>query len=74
MTQNARLLNYLETHPDGITQLEAVHAIGSLRLSERIRELEKLGYIIDHDWITVPTRDKPAHVVRYTLQTKIAYG
>ena len=73
MTQLARLLNHLEAH-GSITQLEAFTAIGACRLSERVRELERLGYIIDHEWITVPTRDKPAHVVRYTLQTKYAYG
>ena len=74
MSQNSRLLLYLEAHPDGLTQLEAFNALGICRLSERCRELERLGYWVDHEWVTVSTRDKPAHVVRYTLQTKFAYG
>ena len=74
MTQNARLLNFLESHPEGITSLEAFNALGCTRLSERVRELTALGYDIDKEWITVPTRDRPAHVVRYALQTKVAYG
>ena len=72
MGQNGRLLAYLESHPDGLTQLEAFNQLGICRLSERIRELEKF-YLIEHERVTVPTRDKPAHVVRYSL-LKIAYG
>ena len=53
MTQNARLLNFLESHPEGITQLGSFGILGICRLSERVRELERLGYIIDHEWITV---------------------
>ena len=73
MGQNSRLIQFLTEHPEGVTQLEAFNALGICRLSERCRELEANGFQIDHEWITVPTRDKPAHVVRYTLQTKIAY-
>lgn len=70
MSQNARLLNYLESHQNGITQLEAFNAIGCCRLSERIRELERLGFTIDHEPEKTPGG---ARVVRYRL-TKIAYG
>lgn len=69
MTQNARLLNYLETH-DGITQLESFNTLGCCRLSERVRELEHLGFVIDHDPEKTPNGH---HVVRYRL-TRIAYG
>lgn len=34
MSQNAKLLSYLEQHPEGITQLEAFNALGCCRLSE----------------------------------------
>jgi len=40
VTQNAKLLTYLESH-DGITQLESFNTLGIYRLSERIRELER---------------------------------
>ena len=69
MTQNARLLNWLESHDNGISTLEASDNLRICRLSERIRELEKLGFLIEHE------RDSSlnAHFVRYRL-LKIAYG
>ena len=73
MGQKARLLSYLETHCEGLTQLQAFNELGICRLSERVRELERLGFLIDHEPVTVSTRDKPAHVVRYSL-LRIAYG
>ena len=69
MTQKAKLLNYLETH-NGITQLESFMSLGICRLSERIRELERLGILIDHNPETTPNGH---HVIRYKLG-KIAYG
>ena len=69
MTQNARLLNWLESH-DGVTQLEAFTMLGCCRLSERIRELERLGIPIDHEPEKTPSG---ARVIRYRL-THIAYG
>ena len=48
MSQKAKLLRYLETHPNGITTLEAMTHLKCCRLSERIRELESLGYSISH--------------------------
>lgn len=63
MTQNARLLNWLETH-DGITTAEATAALKCYRLSERIREIETLGFKISH---TPETTDGGARVIRYRL-------
>ena len=64
MTQNARLLNWLETHQNGLTQLEAFNALGCCRLSERVRELERLGYLIEHS----PEKTaNGARVMRYRL-------
>lgn len=65
MTQNAKLLTWLQSKP--ITQLEAFNGLGICRLSERIREIERLGYVIQHESVRVPTRDKEATVTRYTL-------
>ena len=77
--QNARLLTYLQSHPEGITTLEAFSALSCCRLSERIRECERLGYVFDHVPVVVPTREgKTARVVRYVLLMEpgehIAYG
>ena len=63
MTQNAKLLNYLERHPQGITQLEAFNTLGCCRISERVRELERLGYVIEH----APEKINGARVMRYRL-------
>ena len=69
MSQNSRLLNYLKIH-DGITQLESFNGLGICRLSERIRELERLGFLIDHQ----PERTlSGARVVRYSL-LRVAIG
>lgn len=69
MTQNARLLNWLEGH-DGVTTLEAMEHLRILRLSQRVIELERLGFLIDHE----PEKTAGgARVVRYRLQ-RIPYG
>ena len=69
MTQNAKLLDWLEMHDDGISTLEAMENLRILRLSERVRELEALGFLIEHE------RDASlnAHFVRYKL-LRVAYG
>ena len=59
MSQNSRLLNYLEIH-DGVTTYEATLILGICRLSERIRELERLRYSFTR------TKEKK-QVVRYRL-------
>ena len=70
MTQNARLLNFLEAH-GSITTLEASDQLRICRLSERIRELERLGFNIDHD----PEHTAGgARVIRYRLSDKFACG
>ena len=69
VSQNAKLLVYLESH-DGVTQLEAFNGLGICRLSERCRELERLGFLIEHE----PERTSGgARVIRYRLQ-RIACG
>ena len=63
MTQNAKLLNWLETH-DGVTTAEATDNMRLFRLSERIRELQRLGYNISH---TPEMTSTGARVIRYRL-------
>ena len=70
MTQNAKLLNWLETH-DGITTFEATLNLGICRLSQRCIELEALGIEIDHDPETTPNHH---HIIRYRLRNRFAIG
>ena len=71
MSQNAKLLTYLESH-GSITTLEAMERLRILRLSERCRELERLGILIEHEPEKTPGG---ARVVRYRLvNEKYAYG
>lgn len=63
-SQNARLLAYLQSHPNGITQLEAFNALGICRLSERCREISALGWVLEHR----PEKTQGgARVIRYLL-------
>lgn len=62
--QLGKLLNYLETHPSGITQLEAFNTLGICRLSERVRELEGLSFVIEH---RAERTVGGARVIRYLL-------
>ena len=68
MTQNTKLLNWLESH-DGITTFEATLNLGICRLSERVRELA-VDYDIDHD----PETTNGHRVIRYRLRNRFAIG
>lgn len=67
MSQNSKLLTFLQSGR-GITQLEAFNTLGICRLSERIRDLEALGWVINHESVKVLNRDgKWVNAVRYAL-------
>jgi hypothetical protein len=69
-SQPARLLAYLEQHPEGITTLEAAYMKPPIcRLSERVRELERKSIPIDRE----KERTENAIFTRYRL-IKVAYG
>ena len=67
MTQNSRILAYLETH-DGLTVLEAFSELRVCCLHKRLSELQpviaKMGYILDDEWETTAGG---ARVVRHRL-------
>lgn len=69
MSQTARLLSYLEQHPEGITRLEAARDLGIMNLWCRVSEIERLGYIFERqDGVEVPDRfGKTCRVTRYKL-------
>ena len=65
MSQNSKLLVYLESH-DGVTTFEATLNLGIARVSERVRELSVAPYHchIEHR----PERtSNGARVIRYVL-------
>lgn len=49
MTQRAQILSHLKSGKS-ITPLEALTKFGSFRLSERIREIQAQGHVIEKDW------------------------
>ena len=63
MSQNGKLLAYLERH-GSISTREAMHNLEIYRVSERIRELERLGFVFNHK---AETTDSGARIMRYVL-------
>lgn len=67
-SQCDRLYQYMTEHSEGITQLEALNALGILRLASRISEMRKNGYAIARDWVDVTNRyGEKCKVARYRL-------
>ena len=65
MTQKSRLLAFLTDNPQGLTSLEASRLVPPImRISERIRELERLGYQFDR----IVEKTDAAKFVRYKLK------
>ncbi len=68
MSQNDKLMEALLAGQT-LTPLSALQVAGTLRLSERVRELEAQGVPIEHEWQTVGGK----HVMSYKLG-RIACG
>ncbi len=54
-TQAQRVLEYMEAF-GSITQYEAMHELGVMRLAARVMELKKRGHAIDSCTVTVRNR------------------
>lgn len=69
MNQKTALLKYLKAHPSvGVTQWTAAEKLGILRLSERIRELEREGVKVVRQRMTATGRyGNPVRPMRYML-------
>ena len=67
MSQNKKILHYLDTHKRGITSMDAFTKFGITRLSGRIFDLRQMGYPV----ITsiVQTTNEDGNVVRYARYT-----
>ena len=72
--QNTKLLDYLITHPEGVTIFSAMFELGIGCLHKRLSEIEsevaRRGYIIEDQR---ETTSNGARVVRHRI-TKVAYG
>ena len=56
-TQCERLVEYMERHPEsGVTQIEALHELGILRLASRISELRSDRDVIEKEMISVENK------------------
>jgi hypothetical protein len=65
MTQIERIRKWLD-RGYGLTQAQAYERFGCLRLSERIRELERRGMCIEREEVKIKRQDGTrARVVRY---------
>lgn len=67
-TQTDELLALLRERPEGITPLEALEEIGTMRLAARVYDLRAMGYRIRDETVPVRARNgRRAHVKRYRL-------
>lgn len=68
ISQNQKVLRYLQTHKRGLTQRKADDLFGVERLSGRIYDLRHEGYDIKTTMIAVKNRyGDTCHVASYTL-------
>jgi len=65
MSQNERILKALEQSP--LTGLQAVRAIGTMKLASRVSELRAEGWDIRDKWISVAGRNGRKRVKQYYL-------
>ena len=67
--QNSRLTSYLRrSGSSGVTQVSALTNCGIMRLSERIRELEAMGFEFHRERLDIRNRDgNICHPMKYVL-------
>lgn len=71
MTQNDRVLDYLQTHPF-ITPIEALNELGIFRLGARAFDLRKSGHPIRSYWYEIKDRNgETCRVKAYTLEDSL---
>lgn len=70
-TQNQRILAYLDAH-ESITQIEALNALGIMRLASRISDLRKKGCPITSELVEVRNRyGETCRVKRYRIKKDV---
>jgi hypothetical protein len=67
-TQCRNVLEFMREH-GAITTLQAVNALGVMRLASRVHDLRNAGHDIKVETISVPTREKGkfARVAQYSI-------
>ena len=71
MTQSEMIIDYLKTHPNGLTPQDAVSLFGCMRLSGRIFDLKSMGYPIATEMETKKNRyGRSVTYARYKLVTE----
>ena len=55
MSQKEEILKYMQSN-GGITQLQAINSLGCLRLSARIKDIERMGWVVNRERKTVCKR------------------
>lgn len=63
--QTRATLELLRSHPEGVTPLDALDAIGSFRLGARVWELKAEGYAIESQMVTTANGKR---IARYRLR------
>lgn len=72
MTQAEAILVLLAHRgPMGLTPLEALELVGTMRLAARVAELQAEGYDITNEWTTTPNGKR---VARYVLHQPVQAG
>jgi hypothetical protein len=73
-SQTTQLLELLSDRGDeGVTPLEALYAIGCMRLAARVYDLRAEGWGIDDDFVKVTARNgRQVRVKRYRLVSSAA--
>ncbi len=66
-TQKDDVLNYLQTHKEGLTHRDAEDLFGITRLAAVVCTLRKDGYDIKTKPVNVPTRYGHTQIARYVL-------
>ena len=65
---NVAVLALLRAHPEGVTTLQALDAVGCFRLGARIHDLKtQHGFVIDSELVTLISGKR---VARYALREK----
>lgn len=68
MKQHEMVLDYLKSHKEGMTSLDAINLYGILQMPKRIWILKRLGYKIGTKTEKGRNRfGKTVHYTRYTL-------
>lgn len=73
MTQEQRVIKWLETHKTGLTQLQAYEYLGIMRLAARVCEIRQKGYDIVSEMVEVTDRwGEKTRVAKYYLKEEVS--